>query len=170
MPTTVLTDIAVNLITTAAGTGSSVAIADVALGDGLGGNYTPGAGATGLKRELARQPIESRIRTGATTWRIKAEFGPETPAFAVREMGFFDTAGNLIALYAGLDMPEKETGAVSYLIAHFLNFSRVSEGLVIIDAPDDVMFDFMAVTIRNQALQGLDLFRQGEALRAAGIL
>ncbi|WPZ28191.1 phage tail protein [Sulfitobacter sp. OXR-159] len=137
MPTTLLTDIAETKITAAAGTGSAVAITHVALGDGNGSNYAPGHAQTGLRREMARQPIATRHIEGGNAWRVRAEFGPETPAFAVREMGFFDADGDLIAVWAGNDVEPRQTGAISYLIDHVLSFTRVADGLVIVEAPDD---------------------------------
>ena len=137
MPMTLLTDIAESKITAAAGSGSSVAITHIAIGDGNGFNYAPGHAATGLRRELARQPIATRHIEGGNAWRVRAEFGPETPTFAVREMGFFDADGDLIAIWAGSDVEPRQTGAISYLVDHVLSFTRVADGLVIVDAPDD---------------------------------
>ncbi|MDJ0827757.1 MAG: phage tail protein [Rhodobacter sp.] len=168
MPLTLLTDVAEALLTTAAGSGSQVAIAEIALGDGLGANYNPSHSQTALKRERARQPILSRVQTDPNTWRVKAEFDTDTPAFEVREMGFFDAAGNLIAIWAGADVVPRQTGAIVYLVEHYLHLSRIDGGLITIAAPDDRLIGFQAQVIRGLADLRLEQFHQAEALRAAG--
>ena len=166
MPSTLLTDIAVAKIAAAAGSGSEVAITHIALGDGNGANYEPGFDQIALQRELARQPIEKRHLVDDRAWRVKAEFGPETPAFYVREMGFFDGHGDLIAIYAGGDLQARQTGAISYLVDHVLNFSRVAEDVLIVDAPDDELFDLAVSTAAALTNIQLEQLRQAEAIRA----
>lgn len=165
MPTTLLTDIAEAKLTAAAGSGTQVAITHIALGDGNGGNYGPGFGQTSLQRELARQPIETRHIVGNNAWRVKAEFDPDTPSFFVREMGFFDADGDLIAIWAGNDVVARQTGAITYLVDHVLSFTRVQDGLVIVHAPDDVLFDMAVLTAGNLATLHLEQFRQSERIR-----
>ncbi|KIC14063.1 phage tail-collar fiber domain-containing protein [Leisingera sp. ANG-Vp] len=165
MPSTLLTDVAVAKIAAAAGSGSAVAITHIALGDGNGANYEPGFEQTALQRELAREPIVKRHLADDHTWRVKAEFGPETPAFYVREMGFFDTDGDLIAVFAGGDLQARQTGAISYLVDHVLNFSRVAEGVVIVDAPDDELFGLAVSTGIALANIQYEQLRQADRLR-----
>lgn len=158
MPATLLTDVAEAKITLAAGSGSYVAVTHIALGDGNGANYDPDFAQTELINERARIPIERRTQIDARTWRVKAEFSPETAAFDVREMGFFDADGALIAVWAGADVDARRTGVISYLVDHVLNFSRVAEGAVIVDAPDDDLFDHAVVDLESQALSAAELF------------
>ncbi|MEX5515722.1 phage tail protein [Pseudophaeobacter sp. 1A09344] len=165
MPTTLLTDIAEAKITAAAGSGTAVAITHIALGDGNGGNYAPNYSQTALQREKARQAIQTRHIVGTNAWRVKAEFDPDTPAFAVREMGFFDADGDLIAIWAGNDVVARQTGAISYLVDHVLSFTRVEDGLVIVNAPDDVLFDLAVSTAASLAELHLEQFRQSERIR-----
>ena len=146
MPTAILTNVAEEKINLAAGTNNVVAITHVALGDGRGSNYNPSNNQSALRNELARKEIDRRHTTGQNGWRVKVEFGPETDTFFVREIGFFDADGDLIALYAGTDIDPRQTGAVTYLIDHVLNFSRVADGLVIVDAPNDELFDLAIQT------------------------
>lgn len=167
MPSTLLTDIAEAKITAAAGSGTQVAITHIALGDGNGANYGPSFSQTALQRELARQPIETRHVTGGNAWRVKAEFGPETAAFFVREMGFFDADGDLIAIWAGNDVQARQTGAITYLVDHVLSFSRVGEGVLIVNAPDDALFDLAVATGNAIANLNLEQLRQAGAIRAA---
>ena len=165
MPTTLLTDIAEAKITAASGSGTSVAITHIALGDGRGANYTPSYSQTALQRELARRSIQTRHIVGANAWRVKAEFDPDTPAFAVREMGFFDADGDLIAVWAGNDVVPRQTGAITYLVDHVLSFTRVESGLVIVNAPDDVVFDLAVSTVHNLAILHSEQLRQPERIR-----
>lgn len=165
MPTTLLTDIAEAKITAAAGSGTAVVITHVALGDGSGANYAPSYSQTALRRERARQAIRTRHIVDANAWRVKAEFDPDTPAFAVREIGFFDADGALIAIWAGNDVVARQTGAITYLVDHILSFTRVGDGLVIVNAPDDVVFDVAVSTATALANLQREQLRQAEALR-----
>lgn len=165
MPTTLLTDIAEAKITAAAGSGTAVAITHIALGDGLGGNYNPSYAQTALRRERARRTIDVRHIVGTNAWRVKAEFGPETPAFSVREMGFFDADGDLIAIWAGGDVVARQTGAITYLVDHVLSFTRVQGDVIVVNAPDDVVFDVAASTATTLANLQLEQLRQADALR-----
>lgn len=166
MPTTLLTDIAEAKITAASGSGTQVAITHIALGDGNGANYAPNYGQTALQRERARQAIQVRHVVGTNAWRVKAEFGPDTVAFSVREMGFFDADGDLIAVWAGNDVVSRQTGAITYLVDHVLSFTRVEDGLVIVNAPDDVVFDLAVVTGTAIANLQLEQLRQADAISA----
>lgn len=168
MPKTILTDLAEAKITQAAGSNTQVAITHIALGDANGANYDPQYGQTALQREKVRKPIATRHLADANTWRVKAEFGPETEAFAVREVGFFDADGDLIAIWAGNDVVPRQTGAITYLVDHVLNFSRVAEGLVIVNAPDDTIFDLSVTTAHALANIQLEQLRQADLLRRLG--
>lgn len=165
MPKTLLTDIAEAKITAAAGSGAAVEITHIALGDGNGVNYAPSYSQTALQRELARQAILTRHIVGTNAWRVKAEFGPETPAFGVREIGFFDTDGDLIAIWAGNDVVPRQTGSITYLVDHVLSFTRVEDGLVIVTAPDDTLYDLAVSTAHNLAILHTEQFRQSERIR-----
>jgi len=166
MPTTILTDIAEAKITQAAGSGSQVAITHVALGDGNGATYAGDFGQTSLRRERVRVPIERRHIVSPSAWRVKAEFGADTFAFDVREAGFFDADGDLIALCTFPAAEVRRTGAIVYLIDHVLNFSRVAEGLIIVDAPDDELFDHVVTNLETQAIFAAEQFDQRNAIRA----
>jgi len=166
MPTTILTDIAEAKITQAAGSGSQVAITHVALGDGNGASYAGDFGQTSLRRERVRVPIERRHIVSTSAWRVKAEFGTNTVAFDVREAGFFDADGDLIALCTFPAAEVRRTGAIVYLIDHVLNFSRVADGLIIVDAPDDDLFDHVVTNLETQAIFAAEQFDQRLAIRA----
>ena len=166
MPKTLLTDIAVSKITQAAGTNSQVAITHVALGDGNGANYDPQFSQTALKRERTRKAIERRHIIDPNVWRVNAEFGPDTDAFAVREIGFFDGQGNLIAIWAGLDVQARETGVITYLVDHVLSFSRIEDGVVIVDAPDDELYALALSTGVAITQMQMEQLRQADRIRA----
>ncbi|MBJ58149.1 transposase [Candidatus Saccharibacteria bacterium] len=165
MPQSILTDIGLAKITTAAGSGSQVAIAEVAIGDGNGANYNPDYAQTSLVRERARRAIEARSQIEPDKWWIKVEFPPDTIAFNVREVGFFDADGDLIALFAGADVEPRQTGVISYIIDHVLDFGRIDDGLVVVSAPDDALFDHMISNIETHAIIANEQVRQAIAIR-----
>lgn len=166
MPTTLLTTLGEQRIAQAAGTGNSVSITHIALGDGNGSTYNPTHDQTELRRERARRPIDSQALIGGNAWRVRTEFPPETNTFWVREMGFIDSAGNLIAVWAGTDVVARQTGAISYLVEHVLSLTRIAEGLVIVSAPDDELVAFALAQLAEQASSRLRQFQFSEAWRA----
>lgn len=165
MPTTLLTDLAETKLTTAIGTGTQVEITHIALGDGNGSNYDPAYDQTALQRELARQPIDTRHIVDNNAWRVKAEFGADTSSFFVREMGFFDADGDLIAIWAGSDVEARQTGAITYLVDHVMSFTRVQDGILIVNAPDDELFDLAVTTGTALANLQLEQLRQADEIR-----
>ncbi|MBT9383331.1 phage tail protein [Pseudooceanicola sp. CBS1P-1] len=132
MPTTLLTDVAEQKINLAAGSGSAVVITHIAVGDGGGATYDPSNDQSALQNEVARVAVYQSELLAPNSWRVRAEFGVDTAAAYVREIGFFDQDGDLISVWAGADVVPRQTGAIAYLIDHVLNFSRVAEGLVIV--------------------------------------
>lgn len=168
MPTTILTDLAVAKINLAAGMDLAVEITHVAIGDGNGDTYNPSYNQTGLRNERARKQIDRRHVAGDNAWRIKAEFDTETDEIDVREIGFFDAQGDLIALWAGTDVQPRKTGYVTYLIDHVLTFEReLQDGVLIVNAPDDVVFDLAVTTGTAIANLQLEQIRQADAIRHA---
>lgn len=162
-----ITDIGEAKLNQALGSGVAVQITEVALGDGNGANYDPGAGQTMLKRELARRPIDKTHMVGTNAWRVTVDFPSDTAAFYVREIGFFDAEGDLFAIWAGMDIEARQTGAIDYALEHILNLSRVRDGLVIVNSPDDVLFDLAVTTGTAIANLQLEQLRQADAIRAA---
>lgn len=166
--TILITDVGHAKINAAVSANTKVEISHVALGDGNGGVYEPGYGQTALKREKSRVAIKSRHIGGSNTWVIKAEFDADTtPTFWVREIAFVDTEGNVIFLWAGADISPRQTGAIDYLIDHALNMDRVKNGVVIVAAPDDAVFDLSVTTGIAIANLQLEQLRQADAIRAA---
>lgn len=165
--TELITDVGEAKLNLALGTGVAVQITHVAMGDGNGANYNPGFGQTALKRELARNPIDRQHMVGSNAWRVTVEFDHDTPAFWVREIGFFDAEGDLIAIWAGADVTARQTGAIDYMLDHILNLSRVQDGLVIVNAPDDGLFDLAVTTGLAIANLQLEQLRQADAIASA---
>jgi len=164
--TDIYTTLGLTKIRNAAGSGSQVRISHVALGDGSGAAYAPEASQTTLRRELLREPIERHYKVGTNAWAIKASFPPESTSIVVREMGFLDEDGDLIALWAGLDVSNaRRTGTISYLINHVMTFQGIADGVVIIDAPDDDTFNLAVATATSLASLQLEQLRQAELLR-----
>lgn len=148
-------------------TGLAVQITEVALGDGNGGRYAPSEQQTGLKRQRARNPITKQHMADDRTWRVSVEFGSDIPSFTVREVGFFDDAGDLIFIVAGPEMSEGTTGAYELLYDAYLNLSSIKDGLVIVAAPDDEVFNLSVVSLQSFATIHLEQFRQSERIRDA---
>lgn len=167
MPTTLITDLGETKLAQASGSGSQVVITEIALGDGNGAVYAPWFGMTALRREQARRAIDSRIFLSSNSWRVRAEFPPDTPSFFVREIGWFDEDGDLIAVTAGTDMTARQTGGLAYLAELVLDFSQVTDGLVIVNAPDDELVEFALASIAHQATNSLTLFHLNEAFHDA---
>lgn len=163
MPRTILTDVGETLIAAAIADDSAVAITHIALGDGAA--YDPEFDQRALKRERARMAIESRIQLDVQSWKVKAVFPPETEAIMVREIGFFNADNQLIALWAGADVDARQTGIAEYVVDHVLHFSRALDGLVIVDAPDDALFEFAAAMLAEQASARFHMFNMNEQLR-----
>lgn len=164
--TDIITDVGEQKLAYAKGTGTEVAIKYIALGDGNGASYEPGYAQTALRNERARKEIESRLFVGGQSWIVKTAFPADTDSFGVREMGFFDAEGDLIAIWAGADVVPRQTGIIEYLVKHVLNFSRVKDGLVTVEAPDDVLISHMAVSLKHLAAIRLEQFNQAERLTA----
>lgn len=171
MPTTILTDIGEAKIANAAGTNDMLSITHIALGSGINNaNYEPDFAQTALRGQRIIKPIDSRIQLDSKSWKVKASFAPNTASFMVREIGFFDGDGDLIALWAGVDVNPRQTGVTEYIIEHVLNFSRVADGLVIVAAPDDELFEFGLRMLREQASQRLQMFQMNEQIRPRNII
>ncbi len=59
-----------------------------------------------------------------------------------------------------------KTGAITYLVDHVLSFTRVAEGVVIVNAPDDALFDLAVATSTALANLQPEQLRQSAAIRA----
>ena len=164
MPASIITNAGLAKIRTAAGSASQVAITHVAIGDGNGANYNPLFTQTALKREQHRVAIDTRAQIGTTSWWIRAHIADDVPAYDVREIGFFDAAGTLIALWADVAAGPRQTGGFTYLIDHVLDFSR-ADGLVIVDAPDNELFDHAVQNIHTHAIIADEQFKQRLLIR-----
>lgn len=136
----IITDRGEEKLSLAAGSNSRVEITHVALGDGGGAAYDPDFAQTALRGERVRRPIDSRIYLGDGSWQATAVFDANTEAFDVFEIGFFDAEGELIILWAGLDVVARRTGVTEYLVRNVINTSRVADGLLVVNAPDDELY------------------------------
>ena len=103
---------------------------------------------------------------GDNSWYVKAVFAPGVTEITVREMGFFDEDGDLIALWAGLGVGDnRNTGPHEYLINHVLDFRAVEVGLAIIDAPLDEYLDHAVIKLTTDAIQTDLLLKQAKKQR-----
>lgn len=151
--TNIFTNRGLTKIRDAAGSGAQVKIKYIALGDGQGVGYAPSAKQTTLRRERLRTEIERHYPVGPNAWHVKASFPPEATEITVREIGFLDETGELIALWAGLDVGNnRKTGTIEYLINHVIAFDGIADGVVIMSAPLDEYVDHAALKLRTDAL------------------
>lgn len=162
----IITSLGETKLAQAAGDGTQVEITHIALGDANGTAYDPDFEQTTLVGERARRPIENRIFGGNNSWTVTATFPTDTENFEVREIGFFDQDGDLIALYAGLDVVPRQTGVIEYVVKHVLNFSQVQSGLVVVNAPDDDVHLLSLSTAISVATFVRENLRQEIAIRA----
>lgn len=169
MPTTILTDLATAKIATASGAATQVAITHVAIGDGNGAAYEGDFAQTALRREQARVEIATRNQATATSWLMTATFPSDTPTVQVREIGFFDTDGDLIALATFPAEEVREAGGLEYLVSHSIDFSRIpnADGVVIVQAPDDQVVEFSAAVIAALASNARAILNNKIAAAAA---
>lgn len=159
------------LAAAALGEGSRVEITHVALGDGGGAKYAPWEAQTTLKRERVRNPISRQYMVGNRTWRVTAEFDTEIPEFWLREIGFFDSEGDLIFVVAGNDITEGYTSAFDLLFEGYVDFSGIADGLVIMQAPLDAYLDHAVVQLKsaaNAALRQINLKLKIRQLEKSG--
>lgn len=166
MPTDLITSLGERKLALAAGNATQVAISHVALGDGAGGLFDPWPGMTALRRERARRPIDNRYFLNTNAWMIRSAFPPDTPSFAIREIGYFDTDGDLIAVTAGQDMDNRVAGGTAYNIEYTLDFSTAVDGVITVDAPDDELVQMGIALLTQQSQQALQHFTLAEAWRA----
>lgn len=160
--TDIITDLGEQKLALAFGSGSAVEITHVALGDGNGQNYEPEYTRTALRNERARQPIASRYFDG-TTWVTTAIFPPVGVPFRVREVGFLDQHGDLVALSAGEGLISVEIGLAEHVFRHVLDTRRVRDGLIVINAPDDDHLRHALSVLAEQASTRLQQFRFSES-------
>jgi len=161
----IITNLGRERIATAAGSGTAVEITQVALGNGGGSVYTPDGGEIALRNERARVEIDTRYQLASKEWRVSATFPSSMPTFTVREAGFFNAAGDLIFLTAFESGEVHQAGGFEYLLDHVLSFEAVADGVVIVEAPDDVIFGNAVVTGAAIANLQLEQLRQADALR-----
>jgi hypothetical protein len=151
--TNIFTNLGLTKIRDAAGSASQVKIKYIVLGDGQGVAYSPTHNQTALRRERLRAEIERHYPVGANAWHVKASFPPESTEITVREIGFLDEDGDLIALWAGLDVGDnRKTGTIEYLINHVIAFDGIADGVVIVSAPLDEYVDHAVIKLRTDAL------------------
>lgn len=169
--TDIFTTLGLTKIRNAAGSGNQVKIKYIALGDGQGAGYAPNPAQVTLRRELLRTAIERHYPVGSNAWHVKASFPTDATAITVREMGFIDEDGDLIALWAGVDVgnARQTGGGVQYLISHGMAFDGIADDLVIIDAPLDAYLDNAVLQLATDAVVIDRQLAQCKQLRDFGV-
>lgn len=96
----VVTDIGNELMMNAVANGGRVSIVNFAVGDGGGAYYRPETGMERLKNEVWRGEINScKISSEANNILLVSAVCPgDVGGFTIREMGVFDSGGNMVAV------------------------------------------------------------------------
>ncbi len=168
MPTGLITNAAVPLFAAAVGNETSVEVTHIALGDGNGAGYAPNAAQTGLVNERLRIPIENRRFLAPQRWRVVAEVAAETPAFSLRELGFFAADGTMIGVWAGTDVAGRAIGVTAYRIFYHLDLSAAPEGSVVIEADDDGLYRHVLTDLEGHGILADEQIKQRLLIRAQG--
>lgn len=100
--------------------GPAVELADMALGDGGGAAVIPTEGRAELYREVHRQPLSSvTVDPANANWLIAESILPPTVGgWTIREVGLYDTSGDLIAYgnFPASYKPQLDEGSAKELI------------------------------------------------------
>lgn len=174
MDTGILTTKGLEKIATAAGADSAVEITHVALGDGGGASYAPDRAATALRGERIRRPLDRQAQVEPTTWLTKATFpAADLPAFDCVEVGYFDQAGDLIALVVYGEV--RKVGGYNYDLEMALDFGATDGNAVVVQAPDWGLLDLTAQNTADHAafasqLLALEAWRNAMTDGAPGAL
>ena len=94
-----VTNVGAGKIATAMATGTAVNITKIAIGDGGGSAITPAPDMSALVHEVARIDITATERAeAAKTLTAIAEIAADVGGWTIRELGLYDSAGDLIAV------------------------------------------------------------------------
>lgn len=167
MSAAIITDLGLAKLTLASGNSAKqVKITEVALGDASGAPYDPSFNQSALVNERIRREINSRARVAQKTWLINVIFpADETLPIFVREIGFFDEDGDLIAVVAGVDFTPRHLGGYDYIIEQPLIFDRAAEGAIVVDAPDWHVFDNAVLNLEKHAIVAAEQWDQRQLIR-----
>jgi hypothetical protein len=114
---TLVTQVGQDKLAAAAAGDGSVNLTDIAVGDG---NYTPSVSQTALVSEKWRASLNSVQTDGANPGRVIAEgvVAPEAGGWYIREVGLFDTDGDLFAIarFPETYKPVLESGSAKDLV------------------------------------------------------
>lgn len=97
---TLLTEVGAQKIAAATAANTTVALAEIALGDGSGTVPMPDASKTALVNEVYRAPLNDlRVDENNANWLVAEGYVPSDKGnFWVREVGIFDSDGDLIII------------------------------------------------------------------------
>ncbi len=165
MPTSLITSAAIPLLAAASGNATSVAITEIALGDGGGAAYDPNAGQTALVNERLRVPIASRRFLAPQRWRVMAEVPSEASEFPMREIGFFADDGTLVGIWAGSDVTARGIGVTIYRIFYHLDLSAAPEGSVVVEADNDDLYRHTLTDLESHGVLGNEQIKQRLLIR-----
>jgi len=169
-----LTDIGSAKLANAQVTGVWPDLSEMAVGDGGGVYVVPDQAQLGLVREVFRAPINSLHRDSSNdSWTVAEGLIPETVGgWTVREVGVFDTDGDLFAVgaYPETYKPQLIEGSGRDLyIRMIMEIGNAANGTLKIDPSivlstrkyvDDTLEPFVNSAIRMSTVQILTMHRQ----------
>ena len=94
----ILTDAGVAAVANAAALGRKVDIQQFAVGDGGGAYYQPTSDTTALKNEVWRGSVSSIELESSNIITATGVITSDVGGFTIRELGLFDSSGQLIAI------------------------------------------------------------------------
>ena len=112
-----LTDLGMELVTTAISTADKIGIEQFAVGDGGGAYYAPTGAETTLKREKYRGNVQ-RVSISGSRIIMDAIIPTTSTGYTVREIGIFTAAGQMVAIGNLPDIPKDAItdGAIGELL------------------------------------------------------
>lgn len=135
---TIITDTGAAKIAEAVGTGGTVQMVNMAVGDGEGNPVTPQPNRTALVREVYRAGLNNAFQSQSdpSVYIFEMAIPAAEGGFTVREVGLFDADGDLIA-YANFPAtykPTPEQGAVQDLVIQiYVKFSNEAVVEIVLD-------------------------------------
>lgn len=123
--------------------GAAIQLADMALGDGGGAAVVPTEGRAELYGEVHRQPLTSvTVDPANPNWLIaESILSPDVGGWTIREIGLYDTAGDLIAYgnFPASYKPQLDEGSAKELIIRAV-FEVASTSAITLTVDPSIVF------------------------------
>lgn len=153
---TLLTQIGAQKIAAATAANTTVALAEIALGDGNGTVPMPDASKTALVNEVYRAPLNDlRVDENNANWLVAEGYVPSDEGnFWVREVGIFDADGDLIIIgnYSETFKPVTADGVAKDLYMKVITEVSSADAVTLLVDPSVVMAsqEFVNERLKNR--------------------